>query len=162
MCFEHPTASLKIKGFESGAYGFAVMRFCLIFGAFLRELILSCGFAVLQSQAICGIQKIPVNFTEVCGFLILRCAVFVRNGFVVFACPLPNPPLRTTLLSLKSTLYLTITLRFSAIQTIYSLQTCCGIKAVFQRNSNNFYKQLYQSCFRFSLTFFFPFFFCKT
>ena len=25
------------------------MRFCLIFGAFLRELILSCGIAVLQN-----------------------------------------------------------------------------------------------------------------
>ena len=31
------------------------MRFCLIFGAVLRELILSCGIAVLQNQVICGI-----------------------------------------------------------------------------------------------------------
>ena len=52
--------------------------FCLIFGAFLRELILSCGIAVSQNQAICVIYKISGNFTEVCGFLILLCAVFVR------------------------------------------------------------------------------------
>ena len=81
------------------------MRFCLIFGAFLRELILSCGIAVLQNQAICGIQKISGNFTEVGGFLILLCAVFVRISVRFCAdSHAPSPPLRTPLLSLKFTL----------------------------------------------------------
>ena len=98
------------------------------------------------------------NFTEVCGFLILLRAVFVRIS--VRFCGIRMPPLPyAPLFWAKSLLYLIITLRFSAIQTIYSLQTCCGIKAVFQRNSNNLYKQLYQSCFPLCLTFFLSLFF---
>jgi len=106
------------------------------------------------------LQKISGNFNEVCCFLILLCAVFVRIS-VRFSAESHAPLTPLTHPSFELKVYLTITLRFTAIQTIYSLQTYCGIKAVFQRNSNNLHKQLYQSCFRFSLTFFFSFF-CKT
>ena len=60
--------------------------------------ILSCGIAVLQNQAVCGIQKFSGNSTAVSSFLILFCAVFIRNSlrFAVFV-----PLLRT----LGSTLF---------------------------------------------------------
>ena len=78
------------------------MQFCLIFGAFLRELnyfkLRSCSFTKL-------LQKISGNFNEVCGFLILMCAVFVRISVRFCAdSHAPSPPLRTPLLSLKFTL----------------------------------------------------------
>ena len=55
--------------------------------------ILSCGIAVLQNQAVCGIQKFSGNSTAVSGFLILFCAVFIRNSlrFAVFVPPLTHP-----------------------------------------------------------------------
>ena len=55
--------------------------------------ILSCGIAVLQNQAVCGIQKFSGNSTAVSGFLILFCAVFIRNSlrFAVFV-PLLRTP----------------------------------------------------------------------
>ena len=40
--------------------------------------IFSCGIAVLQNQAVCGIQKFSGNFNAVCGFHMLLCAVFIR------------------------------------------------------------------------------------
>lgn len=85
-----------------------------------------CGFAKL-------LKKISVNFNGVCGFLILVCAVFVRISVQFCAeSHAPSPPLRTPLLSFKFTLLNHYdNFRFSAIQTIYSLQTCCGISKLF-------------------------------
>ena len=117
------------------------MRFCLIFGAVLRELILSCGIAVLQNQVICGIYKISGNFNGVCGILMLLCALFIRISVRFCDIRTPPPPLPP--------------------YTIYSFQKCCGIKDVFQCNSNNLYKHAVLRLFRLSQTFFF-FFFCKT
>ena len=41
-------------------------------------LILSSGIAVVQYQAVCGIEKISGNFNTVGGFLMILCAVFRR------------------------------------------------------------------------------------
>ena len=57
------------------------MWFCAIFGAvFSGIVILSCIIAVLQNRAVCGILKFSRNFIAVCGFLMLFCAVFIRNS----------------------------------------------------------------------------------
>ena len=55
--------------------------------------ILSCGIAVLQNQAVCGIQKFSGNSTAVSSFLMLFCAVFVRNSvrFCGIRTPLTHP-----------------------------------------------------------------------
>ena len=60
---------------------------------FLDIFILSCGIAVLQNQAVCGIQKFSGNSTAVSGFLMLFCAVFIRNSvrFCGIRTPLTNP-----------------------------------------------------------------------
>ena len=47
---------------------------------FWEIFILSCGIAVLQYQAVCGFQKFSGNYTAVSGFLMLFCAVFIRNS----------------------------------------------------------------------------------
>ena len=79
-------------------YGFAVMRFCSIFGAVWREFFLSCCIAVVQNQAVCGIQKFSANFNAVCSFLMLFCAVFIRISvrFCRIRTPL-TPPASTCL-----------------------------------------------------------------
>ena len=48
---------------------------------------LSCGITILQNQAVCG------NFNAVCGFLMLFCAVFIRNSvrFCDIRTPLTPP-----------------------------------------------------------------------
>ena len=66
----------------------------------------------------------------------LLCAVFIRIS--VRFCDIRTPPLPP--------------------YTIYSFQKCCGIKDVFQCNSNNLYKHAVLRLFRLSLTFFFSFF----
>ena len=60
---------------------------------FLDIFILSCGIAVLQNQAVCGIQKLSGNFNAVSGFLMLFCAVFIRNSvrFCGIRTPLTHP-----------------------------------------------------------------------
>jgi len=57
------------------------MRFSSIFGAILRVFFftaLSCGFAILQNQAVFGIQKFSGHFNAIGGFLMLFCVVFTR------------------------------------------------------------------------------------
>ena len=56
--------------------------------------ILSCGIAVLQNQALCGIYKLSGNFNTVCDFLTLFYAVFliILRGFAVFVPPPPPLP----------------------------------------------------------------------
>ena len=44
---------------------------------FAEIFILICGIAVLQNQAVCGIQKFSGNFNAVCSFVTLFCAVFI-------------------------------------------------------------------------------------
>ena len=55
--------------------------------------ILSCGITVLQNQAVCGFQKFSGNSTAVSGFLMLFCAVFIRNSvrFCGIRTPLTHP-----------------------------------------------------------------------
>ena len=71
------------------------MRFCSIFGAVLREFFfLRCCIAVVQNQAVCGIQKFAANFNAVYSFLMLFCAVFIHicvRFCRVFVAPLRPP-----------------------------------------------------------------------
>ena len=62
--------------------------------------ILSCGIAVLQNQALCGIYKLSGNFNTVCDFLTLFYAVFliILRGFAVFV---PAPPPAPVLFKVK-------------------------------------------------------------
>ena len=57
---------------------------------FSEIFILSCGIAVLQNQAVCGFQKCSSNSTAVSGFLMLFCALFIRNS--VQFCGIRAPP----------------------------------------------------------------------
>ena len=59
---------------------------------------LSCCIAVVQNQAVCGIQKFSANFNAVCSFLMLFCAVFIRISvrFCRIRTPL-TPPASTCL-----------------------------------------------------------------
>ena len=68
---------------EKGAQGFAVMQ---IF-------ILSCGIAVLQNHAVCGIWKFSSNFKAVCRLRLLFCVVSIRNAvhFCGICTPLMSP-----------------------------------------------------------------------
>ena len=61
---------------------------------FAEIVILSCNIAVLQFQAVCGIQKFSGNFNAVFGFLILFCAVIIHASlrFCSFRIPLTPPP----------------------------------------------------------------------
>ena len=60
--------------------------------------ILSCGIAVLQNQAVCGFQKFSGNSTAVSGFLMLFCAVFIRNSLRFCGIRTPSyAPLGSTL-----------------------------------------------------------------
>ena len=65
------------------------MRFYLIFGAFLRELILSCGIAVLQNFY----KKFRVISMRFAVFLYycVRCLYVFLCGFVLNRMP-PHPP----------------------------------------------------------------------
>ena len=59
-------------------------------GGFSDIFILSCSIAVLQNQGVCGIQKFSSNSTTVSGFLMLFCAVFIRNSLRF--CGIRTPP----------------------------------------------------------------------
>ena len=60
--------------------------------------ILSCGITVLQNQAVCGFQKFSGNSTAVSGFLMLFCAVFIRNSLRFCGIRTPSyAPLGSTL-----------------------------------------------------------------
>ena len=84
---------MHIAGIEGGVRvcGDAVLLY--FWCGFSDIFILSCGIAVLQNQAVCCIQKFSGNSTAVSGFLILFCAVFIRNSlrFAVFVPPLTHP-----------------------------------------------------------------------
>ena len=73
------------------------MWFCSIFGAVLPKFLfytVSCGIAVLQNQAVCGIQKCLGNFNAVSSFpcySVLSLYAFLC-GFAVFIPPL-HPPI---------------------------------------------------------------------
>ena len=134
------------------------MRFSLIFGCvFARTYLFKlryCGFTKL-------LQKISGNFKEVCGFLILLCAVLVRISVRFCAeSHAPSPPLRTPLLSLKFTL-LNHNFEVQCNSNYLFFTNLLWYHRCFPAHSNNLHKPLYQSCFRFSLTFFFSFFFAK-
>ena len=84
---------MHIAGIEGGVRvcGDAVL---LDFWCGFSEIfILSCGIAVLQYQAVCGFQKFSGNYTAVSGFLMLFCAVFIRNSlrFCGIRTPLTHP-----------------------------------------------------------------------
>ena len=65
---------------------------------FWEIFILSCGIAVLQYQAVCGFQKFSGNYTAVSGFLMLFCAVFIRNSLRFCGIRTPSyAPLGSTL-----------------------------------------------------------------
>ena len=102
------------------------MRFCLIFGAVLRELILSCGIAVLQNQVICGIRKFRVISMGFAVFLCysVRCLYVFLCVFAIFVPPPPSPPLHNLVFS-KMLWHQ----RCFPVQFEQSLQTRC-IKAV--------------------------------
>lgn len=112
-----------------------------------------CGFAKL-------LKKISVNFNGVCGFLILVCAVFVRISVRFCAeSHAPSPPY-APLFWASSLLYLTIMITSGSVQfKLFILYKHTVVyQSCFPAQFEHLHKQLYQSCFRFSLTFFFSFF----
>ena len=88
---------MHIAGIEGGVRvcGDAVLLYCWC--GFSEIFILSCGIVVLQNQAVCGFQKCSSNSTAVSGFLMLFCALFIRNSvqFCGFRAP-PYAPLGST------------------------------------------------------------------
>ena len=59
---------------------------------FAEIFILSCGIAVLQNQAVYGIEKFSGNFNAVCCFLVLFCAVFIRISVRLWGIRIPLKP----------------------------------------------------------------------
>ena len=84
---------MHIAGIEGGVRvcGDAVLLY--FWCGFSDIFILSCGIAVLQNQAVCGFQKCSSNSTAVSGFLMLFCALFIRNSvqFCGIRAPLTHP-----------------------------------------------------------------------
>ena len=84
---------MHIAGIEGGVRvcGDAVLLH--FWCGFSEIFILSCGIAVLQNQAVCGFQKCSSNSTAVSGFLMLFCALFIRNSvqFCGIRTPLTHP-----------------------------------------------------------------------
>ena len=89
---------MHIAGIEGGVRvcGDAVLLY--FWCGFSEIFILSCGIAVLQNQAVCGFQKCSSNSTAVSGFLMLFCALFIRNSvqFCGIRAPPPYAPLGST------------------------------------------------------------------
>ena len=62
--------------------------------------ILSCGIAVVQNQAVCGVQKFSANFNAVCSFLMLFCAMIIRISVRFCIVRTPLTPLHKVLKNL--------------------------------------------------------------
>ena len=74
------------------------MRFSSTFGAVLWNFLftaVSCGLAILQNQAVCGIQKFWGNFNAIGGFLMLFCVVVIRISERFCSICNPITPLRS-------------------------------------------------------------------
>ena len=84
---------MHIAGIEGGVRVCSEAVLLYFWCGFSESFILSCGIAVLQNQAVCGFQKCPSNSTAVSGFLMLFCALFIRNSvqFCGIRAPLTHP-----------------------------------------------------------------------
>ena len=64
----------------------------LFYGIFFFTAV-SCGLAILQNQAVCGIQKFSGHFNTIGGFLMLFCVVFtsISEQFCSICNPITTP-----------------------------------------------------------------------